>query len=102
MADLTATVAVTTVAEGQQRETDWGGLVDGRLQTEQGTDRHPVLCVEHEPLPRYSLARWTVGMGAVGAIPGPVRCDLELRSTLYIKLSVKETRGPSWKADKPC
>lgn len=93
MADLTATVAVTTLAEGQRRETDWGGLVDGRLQTEQGTGRHPVLCVVHEPLPRYSLARWAVGMVAVGAIPGPVRCDFELRSTLYIKLPSRKHVG---------
>jgi hypothetical protein len=94
MTDLTATVAVTTVAEGQQRDTDWVGLVDGRLQTEQGTDRHPVLCVEHEQLLQYSLARWAVGMAAVGAIPGPVRCDFEQRPTLYITENRQTVLGP--------
>jgi hypothetical protein len=102
MADLTAMVAVTIAPEGQQREADWGGVVDGRPQTELGRDRRPVLCVEHEPLPRYSLAHWAVGAADVGAIPGPVRCDFELGPTLYIRLSVKETRGSSGKADKPC
>jgi hypothetical protein len=104
MADLTAMVAVTIAPEGQQREADWGVVVDGRPQTELGRDRRPVLCVEHEPLPRYSLAHWAVGAADVDAIPGPVRCDFELGPTLilYIRLSVKETRGSSGKADKPC
>jgi hypothetical protein len=91
MAELKATVAVTIAAEGQQREADWVGLVDGRPRTELERDRHPVLCVEHEPLHRYSLVRWAVGLGAaVGAIRAPVPCEFELQSTSCTKLSVKK------------
>jgi hypothetical protein len=101
MAELTATVTVTITEGGQQRELDWGGLVDGRPQTELGRDRRPVSCVEHGPLRRYFLARSTAQMAAVDTIQGPVQCDSELRPRLCIKLSVEGTRESSRMANTP-
>ena len=96
----TATVAVAVAGEGQQTEFD-EGLVDGRPRTGLGRGRRPVLYVEHELLRRYFLVRVATRVAAVGAILVPVHRDSEQRPTLYIKISVEETRGSSRKIDTP-
>ena len=78
-AGLMATVAV--VGEGQQTEFDGEGL-DGRPRTGPGRGRRPVLYVEHELLPRYSLVRVALRVAAVDAILVPVQRDSEQRPTL--------------------